>query len=125
MDLQHLPILDWSLALRLCGNQQALAEEMHALFIAELPTDLAEITHLHQTGDYAALLQKVHKLHGGLCYLGATRLKTVVARLETELKSHIMIGLPDLFQQLNIEVTLLLEDYARQTSTFKPSACAK
>lgn len=122
MDMNDLPILDWPLALRLSGNHHDIAEEIHALFIASLPNELAQLTISYQNQNYVDLLYQTHKLHGALCYLGAPRLKTVVSRLETNLKKHIMVGLPSLFEQLNIEVNLLLETYSRHISTFGSKA---
>ncbi|MBV9575966.1 MAG: Hpt domain-containing protein [Gammaproteobacteria bacterium] len=109
MDLNHLPIIDWELATKLAGNKKELAEELLCLLLKTLPDDRATIKQLYIEQNYAELLRRVHKLHGALCYCGLPRLKTIVARLETQLKSDIIDSLPPILDQLDVEIKLLLE----------------
>src|SRR5579883_3629515 len=94
MELNHLPTIDWELAIKLAGNKPSLAEEMLDLFIKMLPEDLGAINELHENKNYSELLRRVHKLHGALCYCGIPRLKTLIARIEVELKNNILLNLP-------------------------------
>jgi two-component system sensor histidine kinase BarA len=112
MDLRSLPIIDWEQAITLAGHQKELAEEILALLVNHLHEDIARVHQLYQEQNYAELLRQVHKLHGALCYCGLPRLKTLIARLETELKNNIMDSLAILLEQLDIEVNLLLEHYS-------------
>ena len=109
MDLNHLPVIDWELAIKLAGNKKELAEDILNLLIKTLPDDTIAIKHFSKAQNYAELLKRVHKLHGALCYCGLPRLKTVIAHLETQLKNNIMDSLPSLLDQLDVEISLLLE----------------
>lgn len=109
-----LPIFDWNQALKLAGQKRDLAKDILAMLMKELPSDIAKINQAYQEQNYSEMLRLVHKLHGALCYSGIPRLKTVIAKLETELKTNIMDSLPALIDLLNIEVGLLLEYQSRQ-----------
>lgn len=115
MELNHLPIIDWNLATKIAGNKKEIAEEILEMFIKNLPKDIKAIKQLYLAQKYSELSQQVHKLHGTICYCGLPRLKTVVARLETDLRNNIMCNLPSLFDRLDVEVNLLLEQYHTAT----------
>lgn len=108
-ELTHLPVIDWELGLKLAGNKIELAEEMLELFIGNLSKELSTIKHHYFEQNYKELLRHVHRVHGALCYCGLPRLKTVITKLETELKNNIIMSLPSLLNQLDTEVNLLLE----------------
>lgn len=116
MELDHLPVIDWEQALKLAGNNKALAEELLTLLTKGLPGDLTSIQEYYNDKNYPEMLRRVHKLHGALCYCGLPRLKSVVARLETALKSNIMDSLPSLLDQFVVEVNSLLERYSCQNT---------
>jgi two-component system sensor histidine kinase BarA len=84
------------------------------MLIKSLPTDIKNIKELYVTKKYPELLKQVHKLHGALCYCGLPRLKRLIACLETDLKNNIMINLSSLFDQLDIEISLLLREHAHK-----------
>lgn len=113
MELDSLPVIDGELGIKLAGNKKDLADELLALFIKNLPEEILFIKHAHNEKNTPELLRRIHKLHGAVCYCGLPRLKIVLSQLETELKSNIMSSLPSLLDQLDIEVELLLEHYAR------------
>lgn len=114
MDTENPPVIDWEQSIKLAGNKRDLANDILTMLIKDLPNDLSAITTCYKVQNYQEMLRLVHKLHGALCYCGLPRLKTVVARLETELKNNIMDGLPPLIETLDSEVNLLLERYSRQ-----------
>ncbi len=115
MELNNLPVIDWQQATKVAGNKKELANELLTHLVKNLPADMARIHQLHQEQNYPELLRQVHKLHGALCYCGLPRLKTVTARLETELKSNIMDNLLILLDQFYTEINLLLEQYSCPT----------
>ncbi len=117
LEVQHLPILDYSLGIKLAGNKKDLAQDMLALLIQALPKDLAAINQLYQEKKHPELRQNLHRLHGALCYCGVPRLKTIVAHLESDLKNNIMSSLSSLLNQLDAEVRLLLEHYGNQSNS--------
>ena len=110
MDLSNLPVIDWDLALKLAGQKPDLAKELLALLLKGLPQDFDNINEAYQRKNYIEMLRLVHKLHGALCYCGTPRLKTLIARLEFELKNNIIENLPTLVELLNIEVKRVLEN---------------
>jgi two-component system, NarL family, sensor histidine kinase BarA len=112
MELKNIPVIDWELGTKLAGNKKELAEEMLSLLIETLTDESSMIQQLFIDKNFTELLRRVHRLHGALCYCGLPRLKTVVTRLETELKNNIMVNLPFLLNQLDIEINLLLEHHA-------------
>ena len=91
MDVKHLPIIDWELAKKLAGNKMDLANDILTALLNELPATATHMRHLHNERKYSDLTACVHKLHGALCYSGLPRLKSIVLRLETDLKSNIMV----------------------------------
>lgn len=112
-NLETLPVIDLALGARLVGNKKDIALEMLGMLVERLPQEVALIKQDYNAQNATALLQHVHKLHGALCYCGVPRLKSLVARLESDLKSNIMDSLLSLLNQLDIEVDLLLEHYSR------------
>ena len=110
--LKDKPVIDLPLGIKLAGGNQALALDMLAMLSRDLPENLSNIKQLAKNTEYSALKDAVHKLHGAACYCGTPRLKSLLFRLESDLKNHIMESLPSLLNQLDIEVTLLLEQHS-------------
>lgn len=116
MTEQTLPIIDWEQATQLAGNKRVLAEEILSMLVTSLPTEINQIASALEAQNHSEMLRLVHKLHGALCYTGLPRIKTLIARLETDLKNNIMDNLMPLFAQLQIEVNVLLESYSHPLS---------
>ena len=112
MDLKHLPVIDWELAMKLSGNNRHIAEDILALFIRNIPDELTGINQSFRDQNYGEMCKQLHKLHGALCYCGLPRLKTLVATLESNLKNDKTDDLPTLVKLLNQEVNELLANYA-------------
>ena len=113
MDVEDLPIIDWELAKKTAGNKLDLANDILAALLTELPAACAQMRQLHTERKYTDLIACVHKLHGALCYSGLPRLKTIVLRLETDLKSNIMVNSLSLIEQLDTEIRRLQEHQPR------------
>ncbi|EKD70730.1 MAG: hybrid sensory histidine kinase BarA [uncultured bacterium] len=113
IELNPLPVIDWDHSLKLAGHDTRLATDILAFLIKNLPEDLLIIKKLSVNDEYQELTRVIHKLHGAVCYSGTPRLKILLKRLETDLKNHIMDDLPSLLNQLETEVSLLLEQYSR------------
>lgn len=101
-------IIDWDLGTELADNKKDLAEEMLALLVKNLPTDMKEIKEAYQNRQYEELLKQVHKLHGAVCYCGVTRLKQAIATLEGALKQHKLDELNALFLNFEFEINEVL-----------------
>lgn len=111
MDLENLPILDWNVALMLAGNKRDLAEDMLQLVMRDLKNEMTVIKKWHVEQNYRELIQTVHKLHGALCYTGLIRIKTIIKKLETDLKNNIMDNSSVLIDLLENEYNQLLKHY--------------
>lgn len=115
--LDGMPIIDWEEGIRLAGHKKELARDILNLLMKDLPRELILIHSLHQAKNYSELAKTVHKLHGAVCYTGTPRLKTVLAALETQLKTHIMDGSSSLLKLLDTEVSRLLEHIDSQNKS--------
>jgi two-component system sensor histidine kinase BarA len=81
-----LNAIDTKLALERAGGNQDLARELYQMLQNELPNYLSNIKHHFNNGDYAALLEVVHKLNGSATYCGVPALKEAAATMEGHLK---------------------------------------
>ena len=106
---QDLPVIDWDLGLKLAGNKREIAEEMLHLLTATLADEVATIKQLQENNHYAELQQRLHKLHGAVCYCGTPRLKNSIVALESILKSNKIDKIITLLEQLEFESNLLLK----------------
>ncbi len=53
--------IDWNLSLQLANNNQALAADLLAMFIAELPETVAQLNNSFEQQDWFTLQNQVHK----------------------------------------------------------------
>lgn len=81
------PVVDPDACLRLANGKADLAEEMLSMLLDYVEEDRAAIQNLHQRGDQASLLERVHRLHGATRYTGVPELGDCAADLETRLKN--------------------------------------
>jgi two-component system sensor histidine kinase BarA len=112
--LAQLPIIDWEEGIRLAGHKKELARDILNMLVRDLPHEVSSMQKLHQEQNFQELLKSVHKLHGAVCYTGTPRLKTLLATLETRLKTHIMNDSSLLLDQLDTEVNHLLKHLSEQ-----------
>jgi two-component system sensor histidine kinase BarA len=107
-DLSSLPIIDWEMGTRLAGNNREVAQELLAFLSKTLPDEMASIKQAFIDRQYRELLQRIHKLHGGVSYCGLPRLKTLLATIESDLKKNKFDDLSDLVERLGSEVETLM-----------------
>jgi two-component system sensor histidine kinase BarA len=81
-----LSAIDTHLALERAGGNQELACELYQMLQKELPNYLTTTKQYFDSGNYAALLEVVHKLNGSATYCGVPALKAAAAGLELNLK---------------------------------------
>jgi two-component system sensor histidine kinase BarA len=81
-----LNAIDTDLALERAGGNRELACELYQMLQNELPNYLTTITQHYDSGNFAALLEVVHKLHGSAIYCGVPALREAAATLENHLK---------------------------------------
>jgi len=80
------PTVDIMGSVRLAGGKADLAEELLSMLLEHLEEDLTEIQRCLNAKDNAALLERVHRLHGATRYCGVPELRHCAERLETALK---------------------------------------
>ena len=90
ININDLPIIDKIEGVKLAGGRKDLANEILEMLVNRLKKDYSLIEQLNMESNYSALKDEVHRLHGAVCYCGTPRLKTVLFRLETDLKNNIM-----------------------------------
>ena len=81
-------ILDHDEGLRLAAGKQDLAVDLLAMLLAALEDDRQAIQAARQDNDQAALIERVHKLHGATRYCGVPQLRAACQRSETLLKQQ-------------------------------------
>nr|WP_239482011.1 response regulator [Pseudomonas insulae] len=83
-----LGILDAEEGLRLAAGKVDLAADMLSMLLAGLPGDRQAIRQARDSGDRAALIERVHRLHGATRYCGVPQLRAACNRSETLLKQN-------------------------------------
>jgi two-component system sensor histidine kinase BarA len=116
IELNQLPIIDRQDGLRLAGHNQAFADEILSLFIAELKTETDAFHKLLAENNLVDLQKQIHKLHGACCYTGTPRLKACIYHLETVLKTQQAADLANLLTQLSNEADALIAEHASMHS---------
>jgi len=81
-----LSVLDAEEGLRLAAGKADLAADMLSMLLAGLPADRQTIRQAREAGERAALLERVHRLHGATRYCGVPQLRAACLRSETLLK---------------------------------------
>lgn len=86
-------------------------KESLGLFIKSLPEVQVQLEQAYQANDVESLIKISHKMHGGLVYCGAPRLKHAVKTLEVTLKNGEVAQLDQLYQKVCLEVMALISAY--------------
>ncbi|MDX2503307.1 MAG: Hpt domain-containing protein [Gammaproteobacteria bacterium] len=80
-----LAILDQHKAIQLVAGNKKLADDLLAMLIKELPAYKQSIQKELQEGNKEELRKIIHKIHGGLRYIGAPALMEIVSQTDYEL----------------------------------------
>jgi two-component system sensor histidine kinase BarA len=102
--LAEQPTVDLVSGLEKANGKLSLAKDMFAMLVDSLNKDQADINLLYQQGDFKALLEMVHRLHGATLYCGVPRLRITVMHTETLLKQGYYSLLEDALFMLNDEI---------------------
>ena len=100
--------VDLVLSLEQASGKLSLAKDMFNMLHESLIKDQAQINQLYQQGDYKALLEQVHRLHGATHYCGVPRLRIAAMHSETLLKQGYYSLLEDALFILNDEIASVL-----------------
>jgi len=80
-----LAVLDQQKAIELVSGKKKLADDLLAMFIKELPGYKDSIKKQLHDGNKEELRKIIHKIHGGLRYVGAPALLAIVSHTDYEL----------------------------------------
>lgn len=108
-------VINWEHSLKQVGGKAQLAEELIAMFVAELPISRKSILSAYQAKHYQALKDELHKLGGGCAYAGVPRLKKIINELSAALNTSQNDHLDKLVDALNKEVDAILQVAATQS----------
>ncbi len=113
-----MSLFDKELALSQAGGNAELAKELFEMLIKELPVQQEMINKAHAEKDKQVFWDTTHKIHGGTAYCGVPDLKNACKSLEDEIKTAYPSDAIDKpFQNLNDEITRLLENASELTAT--------
>jgi two-component system sensor histidine kinase BarA len=109
--INNIPSLDWQLSLKLAAGKSKLAKNLFQIMITSLPNGKKLINAAFQENNLQNLHECVHKLHGGCCYTGFSRLKYISKQLEQEIifKNHNKIA--EYIAVINQEIDFLIFNY--------------
>lgn len=83
---RDLPSMDPEESVRLAAGKTDLARELFSMLLDQVMTDRPIIEEMAREGRTDALLERVHKLHGGTRYCGVPELRQITEKLETAIK---------------------------------------
>ncbi len=105
---ENLDILNWQSALNVVSGNSQLANDLLAMFIKELPTYKQNIQTQLQANDKEELKSVIHKIHGGLRYLGAPALMAIVSQTDKSLFDLTEAELKDGIKKIVFEIDRLI-----------------
>lgn len=108
-------VIDWELASKLAGNNRLFAKELFTLLVKDLKDDLIKIKTDYISNHLDELKNRIHRLHGALCYCGAPRLKKATAALENALHEQAHSQIQDLLMQFEFEANELIKQITSPT----------
>ncbi|WP_303853579.1 response regulator [Salinicola salarius] len=95
-----LPVVDKARARRVSGDREALAADMLAQLIAELPGYRHELNVAWQRRDAERLAEIAHQLGGGCRYCGALQLAAACDKLENRCRHHPVDACGEAFREV-------------------------
>lgn len=84
LELSKLLSFDQKLSLQLANNNPILAKELSSMMLVGLPIEQRLIND-YFNNNLLLLREQIHKLHGGCCYTGFSKLKHIAKAIEQEL----------------------------------------
>ncbi|WP_406827896.1 response regulator [Microbulbifer sp. ARAS458-1] len=79
-------LVDIADSLNLANQDARLARDLLRMLLKGLHEDEQALASMAQSGDYLAMFERVHRLHGGCCYCGVPRLRTATEQLQELLR---------------------------------------
>ncbi|MBN8431188.1 response regulator [Microbulbifer salipaludis] len=79
-------LVDIGESLDLANQDPGLARDLLRMLLKGLHDDEQELARVYRDGDFKALFEHVHRLHGGCCYCGVPRLRAASEHLQELLR---------------------------------------
>ncbi|MCQ4346911.1 response regulator [Pseudomonas stutzeri] len=114
----ELRVLDPEEGLRLAAGKPDLAADMLAMLLDSLAADQSAIRQARAANDTAALLERIHRLHGATRYCGVPQLRAACQRSEGLLKQNAPASVA--LDELDAAITRLAEQAARSAPQAAP-----
>jgi two-component system sensor histidine kinase BarA len=87
------------------SKDSKLADEIIRLLVKELPAFKQAINESHQQKNFDSMYQHVHKLHGALSYCDLPKIRSMIQKIERDLKTNrhetLDLNIEALFQELD------------------------
>jgi two-component system, OmpR family, aerobic respiration control sensor histidine kinase ArcB len=99
-EVKNHPILDVAEGVKTTGTEEVLCEMLQFMIEKSLPEDFAMLKDAHNMDDWKKTQQVVHRIKGGVLYVGAIRIKVACQYLESYWKAGHRDLLEKLYQQL-------------------------
>lgn len=106
---EELSVLDKQLALKRAAGNEKLADDLLEMLVNELLNYKAGIRNKLAEGSKEELRQIIHKLHGGLRYVGAPALMAIVSSTDYDLFELENEQLHHNIEQIYSEIDRVLE----------------
>ncbi|MCW8929132.1 MAG: Hpt domain-containing protein [Gammaproteobacteria bacterium] len=106
---ERLAVLDSEKALQCVSGNKKLADDLLAMFIKELPGYKQKIEDELKSNNKEELRNIIHKMHGGLRYLGAPALMEIISHTDYELFNLSDEQLEENINKIYKEIERLLE----------------
>ena len=107
---ETLAVLDARKAIQCVSGNKKLADDLLAMFIKELPGYKQNIQKEFQKQNKEELRNIVHKIHGGLRYLGAPALTEIISQTDYELFNLSDEQLKTNITKIYVEIDRLLKE---------------
>ena len=105
-ELSQFPIFDVEEGIKTTGTEDTLCDILNLMLNQSLVEDIALLKKAHAQGDWEQTQKIIHKIKGGVVYVGATRIKIACQYLERYWKS----GQRDLLEQLYQQVLKVINE---------------
>ena len=110
--IENIPSMDWTLSLKLATGKPKLAKELLTMMIISLPKEQQLINFAFKNNKLQQLREQIHKLHGGCCYTGLSKLKYIAKHLEQKILENKQTHINNYIALLNKEIDFLTTKYS-------------
>lgn len=101
---------DWALTLKLCNNNQKIAQELIQLLATDIPTTESTLKTAQANQDTQKIHDELHKLKGSCAYVGMPTLKKLIDTTEKNIEHQQLDHLDDDLTSIYQELQLIQKD---------------